>query len=102
MRLSPLASSWIRNGHNGPDPTDGVEWIYGWRRERMSQASCIAARAVQGRVWHRIKRRNDPLTWTGCSSSFYTSRCDTTVLAGVPNNKRCARCWGAYTAFDTD
>lgn len=68
----------------------------------MSQASCTAVRTIQGRVWHRIARRDDLLTRTRCSSSFFTSRCEITVLASVPTNKRCARCWGVYTVLDAD
>lgn len=60
------------------------------------QASCTAIRPTQGRVWHRITRRDILLTWTRCSSSFFTSRCEATILADVPISKRCTRCWGTY------
>lgn len=62
----------------------------------MNQASAAAVRAYQGRVWHRVTRRDSLLTWNRCSASFFTFRSDTSVLAAVPPQKRCVRCWGAY------
>lgn len=67
----------------------------------MSQAGCTAVRAVQGRFWHGIRKRDDLLTWTRCSTSFITARCETTVLADIPPGKRCTRCWGSYIELDT-
>lgn len=61
-----------------------------------------AVHTKSGRVWHRPIRRDYMITTTKCSAYLFTSRCTETVLVMVPIEKRCARCWGRYTPYDTD
>lgn len=66
----------------------------------MQSEAALAVHAKGGRLWHRLSRHDDLLIRTRCHAAFFTTNCSTTVVAMVPIEKRCARCWGRYNQED--